>query len=241
MLKSKPLTDHHMSEKNEHEKPKNIAVIMDGNRRWARSKGLSEQDGHTAGYEKLLEFLSWAVEAEIPHVTVFAFSTENWKRSKNEIDHLQALIRRLGDEDKKKLVEDGVKVTFIGKQDRLSQETKDKIKETEEATKDCKNIHLTVAFSYGGRQEIVLAAEAWSRSGTEATEENFKRFLQTNHMPDPDIVIRPGKEKRLSNFLLWQVAYSELFFSDTFWPAFSKEEFMEILESFKNRARRKGV
>lgn len=230
-----------MSEKNKNHNPKNVAIIMDGNRRWARSKGLSDQEGHTAGYEKLLELLDWAIEADIPYITVFAFSTENWKRDKKEIDHLQKLIRQLGEKDKKKLVREGVKATFIGKHERFSETTKEKIKETEEATRDCKKIHLTVAFSYGGRQEIVLAAKEWCRSKAEPTEENFERFLQTSHMPDPDIVIRPGKEHRLSNFLLWQVAYSELFFSDTFWPAFSKEEFMEILESFRQRSRRRGA
>lgn len=228
-------------DKKEMENPKNIAIIMDGNRRWARSRGLHDQKGHTAGYEKLLELLDWVAEAGVPHVTVFAFSTENWKRSEEEINHLQSLICRLGDKDKKRLIKEGVKVTFIGKHERFSEKTRKKIKETEEATKECKKVNLTIAFSYGGRKEIVLAAEAWSDSGTEPTEENFERFLQTTHMPDPDIVIRFGKEKRISNFLLWQIAYSELFFSDTFWPDLSKDEFVEILESFKNRARRRGV
>lgn len=230
-----------VKEINKGQNPQNVAIIMDGNRRWARLNGLSDQKGHTAGYEKLLEFLGWAIEAGIPYVTVFAFSTENWKRGKKEIEHLQKLIQHLGEKDKEKLVEEGVKVTFIGKHERFSNITKKKIKEVEEATNDCKKIHLTVAFSYGGRQEIVLAAKDWSLSKTEATEENFKKFLETAHMPDPDIVIRTGKERRLSNFLLWQVAYSELFFSDTFWPAFSKEEFLEILDSFKERSRRRGV
>ena len=230
-----------MSEKNEDLNPRSVAIIMDGNRRWARSKNLSDQEGHTAGYEKLIEFLDWAIELEVRYVTIYAFSTENWKRSQKEIDHLQKLIRRLGEKDKKRLIEKEIKVTFIGEHGRFSEATRKRIKETEEATKDCKKIHLTIAFSYGGRQEIVMAAEAWARSNFKATEENFEKFLQTSHMPDPDIVIRPGKEKRLSNFLLWQVAYSELFFVDTFWPAFSKEDFLKIIDSFKQRSRRRGA
>ncbi|MFP4617155.1 MAG: polyprenyl diphosphate synthase [Candidatus Paceibacterota bacterium] len=218
-----------------------VAVIMDGNRRWAKERGLLPYKGHVAGYEKLLSFLDWSLEEKIPYVTVFAFSTENWKRSKAEIDKLQGLIQRFGKEDKDNFTKKGIKVVFIGKHDDFDEETRNSIKRIEEATKDRNELVFTVALSYGGRQDIVMAAEAWSRSGVEATEADFARFLQTSHIPDPDLVIRSGGEARVSNFLLWQMAYSEIFFTDTFWPEFSKEEFMRIIDDFSHRSRRRGV
>ena len=217
-----------------------IAVIMDGNRRWARLKNLSDHDGHTEGYKRFLELLGWSLDAGISYVTVFAFSSENWKRSKKEIDHLQGLIQGFGLKEKKSLVEKGVRVKFLGVHDKFSSGTVKAISDIERSTEECNSISLNIALSYGGRQEIVLAADAWSKSGGDLTEEGFERFLQTFPAPDPDVVIRTGGERRLSNFLLWQIAYSELFFTDTLWPDFSEREFKKILKEFKKRDRRKG-
>ena len=213
---------------------------MDGNRRWAKERGRSPQTGHTAGYEKLLKVLEWVVEFEIPYLTVFAFSTENWKRPIDEIKHIENLVQKVNDEQIERIKKEGVRVIFIGEHEKFSEKTQEKIKNAEERTKDCQKLSLTIALSYGGRRELVLAADSWSRSGMNSTEENFGEFLQTSHVPDPDIVIRTGKEKRISNFLLWKIAYSELFFSDSYWPDFSKEELIEIIRSFKERKRRCG-
>ncbi|MGM0629463.1 MAG: polyprenyl diphosphate synthase, partial [Patescibacteria group bacterium] len=200
---------------------KSIAVIMDGNRRWARSKGLDDLEGHVEGYGNLLNFLDWIIEAEVPYLTVFAFSSENWKRSKKEVDHLQSLIQRLGSDEKGDLIKKGVRARMIGRKEDFPKETQVKLAEMEKATEKCKKLKLNIALSYGGRGEIVSAAREWSHSGEKDDEESFSSFLQTSGTPDPDIVIRTGGERRVSNFLLWQIAYSELFFTNTFWPDFS--------------------
>lgn len=221
--------------------PQSLAVIMDGNRRWARAKGLSDQDGHTEGYKRFIELLEWSLEIGISHVTTFAFSSENWKRSKEEIDHLEGLIQAFGSEERDSLIEKGTRVRFLGVHEGFSKRTVKVIKNIESFTKDCNSLFLDIALSYGGRQEIVLAAKAWSESNGRVTENSFERFLQTFGTPDPDMVIRTGGERRLSNFLLWQIAYSELFFIDTLWPEISKKEFVHIIDQFKERDRRRGA
>ena len=220
---------------------KSLAVIMDGNRRWARLKGIKDHEGHTEGYRTFLNFLGWVIEAGIPFLTVFAFSSENWRRSKKETDHLQHIIRELSLNERDVFVEKGIKASMIGERGDFSKETRDKINEMEESTKKGNILNLNIALSYGGRREIVSAASKWAQYGKVESVEDFCRFLQTKNTPDPDIVIRTGGERRLSNFLLWQTAYSELFFSDTFWPDFSRREFFEILSVFKERERRFGV
>ena len=220
--------------------PACIGVIMDGNRRWARERGLPVFAGHKKGYETLKNFVSWAADAGVSHIIAYAFSTENWKRSKREVEMLMKLFGSIleeGEEFKKRDIE----VTFIGQKERFSEELREGMARLERNTRRCKKLHLTIALSYGGRAEIVSAANNLLHKGARlVTEAVFAKHLWTKGVPDPDIIIRTGGEKRLSNFLLWQCAYSELFFVDTYWPAFSKKEFNDILSEYARREKRQG-
>lgn len=213
---------------------------MDGNRRWAKERGLPVSAGHYRGYKKLKEVVSWAKEAGVKHLIVYAFSTENWNRSKKEVEMLMKLFGEVlsqGDEFKK----ENVKVSFIGQRDKFSESMIVGMEEMQNKTKNCKTINLTIALSYGGRAEIVSAVNALLKSGVNSVSEYmFADNLWTKGVPDPDIIIRPGGERRLSNFLPWQSVYSELFFIDTYWPAFTKREFKNILSEYKKIERRKG-
>lgn len=217
-----------------------IGVIMDGNRRWAKENGLPTYEGHAQGYKKLKDLMRWARAASIPHVSIYAFSTENWQRSEQEVGYLMKLFRFLLENEMEEMVRERIRMRIIGERVRFSEDMQKMMEKIEAATGAAYDITLHLALSYGGRAEIVSAANALLKQGVPVTEEAFARALGSHPMPDPDLIIRTGGEKRLSNFLPWQSTYSELFFTDTKWPAFTKEEFDAILAEFSARERRHG-
>ncbi len=220
--------------------PSCIGVIMDGNRRWARAENKPVFEGHSEGYKKLQDVLRWAREANIPHLVAYAFSTENWQRSEEEVGYLMKLFRSILEKETKKMIDEHVRVRFVGDRTRFGEDLQKMMDTMETETAKEYDITLHLLMSYGGRAEIVAAANASIVAGTSVTEESFASNLWSHPMPDPDLIIRTGGEKRLSNFLPWQSVYSELFFSDAFWPAFTKEEFDSILAEFAQRERRRG-
>jgi undecaprenyl diphosphate synthase len=221
-------------------KPSCVGFIMDGNRRFAREHGLEVASGHLAGKNKLMEVIRWTAEADIPHLVVYAFSTENWQRSETEVAALISLFSVVIAELEAREEKDFA-VRFVGRRKDFTPELQADMARLE-STKAGEDVKITVwiALSYGGRAEIVEAANQAIGLGQIVTEESFAELLWTKGMPDPDLIIRTGGEERLSNFLPWQSVYSELFFTKTYWPAFTKEEFTGILETYAARERRRG-
>lgn len=222
------------------QKIKCVGVIMDGNRRWARAHNKPVFEGHTEGYKRLQDVMKWAREAGIPHMAVYAFSTENWNRSEEEVGYLMKLFRSILENETNKMIEERIRVRFVGDRSRFSDDLRKGMERMEEATSKNFDITLNLAMSYGGRAEILSATNALIAKGQPVTEEEFSKALWTGDMPDPDILIRTGGECRLSNFMPWQTVYSELFFVDAFWPEFSEEMFNNILKEFNERERRMG-
>jgi len=222
--------------------PQSIGIIMDGNRRFAKAHGLPQVEGHRLGYSKLKEVATWCQEVGIKFLTVYAFSTENWNRSKDEVSYLVDLFKTVLFSEAEKIQKEHGAIRFIGEFSRFSKEMVAKIKELESNNPTEPNLTLVVALSYGGRLEILTAINKLIEKGSSGsvTEEYFSKLLWSTGIPDPDLIIRVGGEKRLSNFLTWQSVYSELFFTDTNWPAFTKEEFLTILDEFSKRDRRMG-
>ncbi|MDP3901278.1 MAG: polyprenyl diphosphate synthase [bacterium] len=229
--------------------PRHIVLFPDGNRRWARERGLDTLKGHKAGYENLLKFREWCQERGVKALTAFGFSTENWNRTEKEVSYLMKLLetglvrhfkRYLKEEELKRL---GVRVRVIGQIDRLPKSLQKVISEVEEGTKGNDTFFLNLAISYGGRWDIVQAAQRAMREGVspdELTEERFASYLSTSGLPDPDLVIRAGGEMRFSNFVLWQAAYAELFFEPKYWPDFTEEDLDRVLAEYARRQRRFG-
>lgn len=215
---------------------------MDGNRRWAQKQGVSSFEGHAHGYATLKDMIEAVYEAHIPHMVCYAFSTENWNRSKEEVEYLMQLLGQGIAEFPTMSRKEGkhIRIRIIGERDRLSPELQRSIAEAENDKDDEVALTVWIALSYGGRAEIVDAVNRAISMGTLVTEETFATLLWTGGMPDPDIVIRTSGEKRISNFLLWKSAYSEFFFIDTLWPDFGKTEFQSILEEYAKRQRRIG-
>ncbi len=223
--------------------PVTIGAILDGNRRWAAARGLPKVEGHRAGYEKMKEFCRWAFEAGVANVLVYAFSTENWRREESEVSYLIRLLQWVLEKEIDEFHREGVHVRIIGDRGRFSENLRVLMAAAEEKTKANTKGTVGILLSYGGRAEIVAAAKEIVRQGTAAdalTEESFGEHLWTAGIPDPDLIIRAGGEERLSNFLTWQSAYSELFFTTTLWPDFTKEEFESILAEYSSRERRFG-
>ncbi len=219
-----------------------LAVIMDGNGRWAERRHLPRLMGHRAGAEALDRVMHYCKEAGIKFLTVYAFSTENWKRSEEEVSGLMKLLSHFIKSKERELLENGIRFRVIGRRSDLSEKLQGEIAALEEKTKDG-DFTLVVALSYGGRDEIVRAALAFNaeaQSRGESLEEAFAKCLDTADMPDPDLIIRTSGELRISNFLLWQAAYAEFYFTDVLWPDFDKAEFDKALESFSKRERRMG-
>ena len=222
-----------------------LAVIMDGNGRWAERRHLPRLMGHRAGAEALDRCMHYCKAAGIRYLTVYAFSTENWKRSKGEVAGLMKLLSHFIKSKEKELVGNGVRFRVIGRREDLSERLQREIAALEERTKGG-DFTLVVALSYGGRDEIVRAARRFGaeaerrRAGGESDEEIFASCLDTAEIPDPDLIIRTSGELRLSNFLLWQAAYAEFYFTDTLWPDFDQAEFDKALSSFSKRERRMG-
>ena len=220
--------------------PACVGVIMDGNRRFARERGLPLLEGHRQGYEKLKEVVDWCKEAGVKSLIVYALSIENWNRAPEEVAYLLDLFRIVIRDEVAKLHKEKVAVRFIGDLSRFPADLQEMMRETERHNPKDAEHTLGIASSYGGRSEVLHAANVLREHGEEATEESFSRALFTHGIPDPDIIIRTGGEMRLSGFLPWQSVYSELFFVPTYWPAFSKKEFTDILEQYASRERRFG-
>jgi len=225
--------------------PKHIVLFPDGNRRFARKKGIPTFQGHWYGYKNLKKFVQWCKKKGIKVLTAFGFSTENWKRSKAEVKYLMKLFEEgLSKEgDIRKLHEYGVRIKIIGQKYRLPKSLQKVIKEVEDLTKNNKKFHLNLAVSYGGRWDIVQAIQRIIKDKIptkKITEKLVEKYLQTAGLPSPDLVIRAGGEKRLSNFLLWQAAYSELYFSKKLWPEFTEKDLDAALEDYTKRERRFG-
>ncbi len=213
-----------------------VAIITDGNGRWAQSRGLPVLAGHEAGADTVKARLRDAAEFGIEELTVYSFSTENWNRSQAEVDGLMAMFARRIDRETPELDEEGVRMRFIGRRDRLDAGLVRRMDWAERTTAGNERITLFVAFNYGGRAEIVDAA----RSFQGETEEEFRRHLYAPDMHDPDLLIRTSGERRISNYLLWQLAYAEFVFRDELWPDFSREAFEASLEEYAARGRRFG-
>ena len=220
---------------------------MDVNRRWGKEKNLQGFEGHERGYDKIKEVADWCLKEEIPNVILYAFSIENWQRAENEVSYLMSLFKLFFKEDLDTLKERGVRVSCIGDLSLALDDVRTLIEKAEKETANLKKLHLIIAFSYGGRREILSAVKEIlkikdKKEAENLTEEDFSKFLWTNNIgvPDPDLIIRTSGEMRLSNFLAWQSVYSELFFTKTYWPDFDYEEFKKILGEFSLRQRRLG-
>jgi undecaprenyl diphosphate synthase len=222
--------------------PKCIAFIMDGNRRYARARGESDVAGHQAGEKTFRQVIDWCQEMGIAHVCTYAFSTENWKRSETEVQSLMSLLSELVAQLHTELQDKPIRVCMVGERSHLNSELMRSIEELERVSaSSAYTTTVWIALSYGGRAEIVAGVNHAVMRGVSVSEEEFAAMLWTAEMPDPDLVIRTGGEQRLSNFLTWSSVYSELHFTDTLWPAFTKQEFRRIVEWYGSRARRYGA
>jgi undecaprenyl diphosphate synthase len=228
-------------------KPEHIAIIMDGNGRWAKSRGLPRAAGHRAGVEALRQAVRNAGDLGIGWMTVYAFSSENWSRPKSEVTDLMGLLKLFIRRDLAELHQNGVRVRVIGERASLQTDIRKLLEEAEQLTVDNRSMNLVIAFNYGSRDEIARAARkvaeaasAGRLSPEDITPESFAAFLDTVDIPDPDLIIRTGGEERLSNFLLWQAAYAEFIFLSCYWPDFAKSHLAEAISSFARRERRFG-
>lgn len=223
--------------------PRHVAIIMDGNGRWARQRGLPRIAGHRAGAKNIRKVVEAFANYGVKYLTLFAFSTENWSRPRKEIHGLLRLLSSSIDEEIEAFHEANIKLRHIGKLDRLPLELRRKVKSATEFTKDNTRMTLCLAFDYGSRSEIVDAVRCIKEGNVSPegiSEAIFSSYLDTADIPDPDLVIRTGGETRLSNFLLWQAAYSELYFTPVLWPDFNKKEIEEALLDYRQRQRRFG-
>jgi undecaprenyl diphosphate synthase len=226
---------------------RHVAIIMDGNGRWAADRGLPRAEGHRQGVESVRRTVEAALELGITHLTLFSFSSENWTRPAQEINDLFGLLRRFIRRDLADLHKHGVKIRVIGARTGLDADLLRMIDDAIELTKDNIALNLTIAFNYGSRDEIARAARRIAEdvangtlAATEVTEERFGGYLDTANLPDPDLLIRTSGELRLSNFLLWQLAYAEFVFADVYWPDFTREQLESAIAEYQRRSRRFG-
>lgn len=227
--------------------PRHIAIIMDGNGRWAKGRGLPRMMGHRAGGESVDVVVRTCAELGIEALTLFAFSTENWNRSREEVDMLMQMLLESLDSKLEKIQKNRVRFNAIGQLDQLPREVREKIARNIELTQSNSGLKLTLALSYGGRREIIdavkklcLAVQEGHFSMNQIDEESFRQFLYAPDLPDPDLLIRTSGEMRLSNFLLWQSAYTELYVTDTLWPDFRRPDLVKAIEAYQRRERRFG-
>ncbi|MFC1896340.1 isoprenyl transferase [Thermodesulfobacteriota bacterium] len=227
--------------------PRHVAIIMDGNGRWAKQKLLNRIRGHERGAETVRDIVRASREIGVRCLTLYAFSTENWERPKHEVAALMDLLKRFLRSEKDELLENGIRLQAIGQIHRLPRDVQDALEATVEATAGKKDMTLNLALSYGGREEIVYAArqlarkvEAGQLKPDAITEETITNCLYTAGMDEPDLLIRTSGEMRISNFLLWQIAYCELYVTPTLWPDFGRKEYLKILSDFQDRERRFG-
>jgi tritrans,polycis-undecaprenyl-diphosphate synthase [geranylgeranyl-diphosphate specific] len=237
MVKSEPMPEH-------------VAIIMDGNRRFAESLGISSIRGHKKGRDKLEELLGWCLELGVKVLTVYALSTENLKRETDEIKDLLDLFEKnfnlLGDDER--VHKNKIKVSVLGQKELLPKKVQDAIKYAEDKTENYDKYFFNLAIAYGGRQEITMAIQNIAKDAKqgkinpeEINEKTVSSYLYTHKIPDPDLILRTSGEERISNFLLWQIAYSELYFADVYWPGFSKLDFLKAIYSYQRRRRRYGT
>jgi undecaprenyl diphosphate synthase len=228
--------------------PRHVAVIMDGNGRWAEQRGLSRVEGHRAGIESARQIVRAAHELGLSILTLYAFSTENWNRPKAEVDELMHLLEYYLDSEIEEVMRNGIRVRAIGRLESLPQALRGKIEQMLERTREHREMQVVFAMSYGGRAEIVDAARRLVRESElgkiapdHLDEKTFAAYLYAPDLPDPDLLIRTGAEARISNFLLWQIAYTELHLTDVMWPDFRKNHLVEAVSSYQNRERRYGL
>lgn len=225
--------------------PRHIAVILDGNGRWAQKRNLPRTAGHAAGAETFRKIATYCKEIGLQYLTVYAFSTENWKRPQNEVDKIMELLEKYLFEAIERMEKDRVKMEFFGDISVLSPKLQTLIARTREISKGYDGCQVNICLNYGGRDEIIrgimkFAEEYKQGTVSELSEDGFSRYLYSANVPDPDLLIRPGGELRLSNFLMWQSAYSELYFTDTLWPDFTDKEINKAIAEFQRRDRRYG-
>lgn len=227
--------------------PQHIAIILDGNGRWAKSKGMPRNYGHTQGSKNVEHICEVAYKMGVKYLTVYAFSTENWKRPENEVSALMTLLRNYMKTCLKTAEKNRMRVRVLGDKTGLDDDIRGRIAELEEATKENDGLNFQIALNYGSRDEMVRAMRKMAEdvangtlSASEITEARFENYLDTHGIPDPDLLIRTSGEQRLSNYLLWQLAYTEFYFADVHWPDFSKEELEKAIEQYNKRDRRYG-
>ncbi|BCD60172.1 MULTISPECIES: di-trans,poly-cis-decaprenylcistransferase [unclassified Nitratiruptor] len=221
-------------------RPRHIAIIMDGNGRWAQEKGLSRTKGHEKGAQVVRDITKFCTtHPEIEVLTLYAFSTENWKRPKQEVDFLMRLLDRWLQKELATYQENEIRFVVIGDISKFSKSLQQRIIKVQEATKSFTKLTQVLALNYGGRDEIIRACKRAAKDDCEIDEENFENYFDAK-LGDVDMLIRTGGEKRISNFLLWRIAYAELFFTDTYWPDFTSQELAALIEQFKKRQRRFG-
>ena len=225
--------------------PDHVAIIMDGNGRWAQNQGHERLFGHNLGVESVRETLKAAQETNIKYLTLYAFSTENWNRSEREVNALMTLLISTISKETKTLMKNDICLNTIGKLSQLPKKCKQELEQAVEKTKNNKRMTLILALSYSGRWEIVNAVnkiihDSKNNLAKEITEDTFQQYLNTKGVPDPELLIRTSGEHRISNFLLWQIAYSELYFTDTLWPDFRKEDLIKAIIDYQKRERRFG-
>ncbi|HEX7619908.1 MAG TPA: isoprenyl transferase [Anaerolineales bacterium] len=223
--------------------PTHVAIIMDGNGRWAISRGLPRLAGHRAGTENLRRIITACAEFNIKYLTIYAFSTENWGRPREEVDGLMHILEDVIDKELAELNKEGVQLRHIGRLERLDPKLQEKVLEAIELTKNNNRLIVNVAFNYGGRDEIVCAIQRIIKDGIKPEEVNsdlVSQYMFTAGVPDPDLIIRTSGELRVSNFMIWQGAYSEWYVTSVYWPDFNREELQKALNTFSNRDRRYG-
>ena len=224
--------------------PRHIAIIMDGNGRWAKKRGLPRTAGHAVGAETFRKIATFCSDIGIEHLTVYAFSTENWKRPAAEVSKIMELLEKYLFEAIEKMEKDNVRIKILGDTSILSEKLQGLIAEAEKIAGSISGMQANICINYGGRDEIMRACEAYARDiadgGDTLTEERFSSYLYSAGIPDPDLVIRPSGECRISNFLLWQSAYSEFYFTDVLWPDFDENELKKAIEVYRKRDRRYG-
>lgn len=230
-----------------HRIPAHVAIIMDGNGRWAKKRLLNRVKGHEKGSEAVRTIVRISRELNIKYLTLYAFSTENWQRPKTEVTALMTLLDKFLKNERKEMMDNNIRLQTIGQTERLPEKVSGTLQKTIALTEKNNGMQLTLALSYGSRAEIIRMVQAIVREANEKkispesiTENFISGHLYTCNMPDPDLLIRTSGEMRISNFLLWQIAYSEIFITETLWPDFSKEEYIQILKSYQSRDRRFG-
>lgn len=232
-----------MSQSRDLKIPAHLGFILDGNRRWAKSRGLPQLEGHRRGFNRLTELVDNCIERGVKHITVFAFSTENWNREEKEVNYLMDLFREMLDKTVKKMAEKDVRIVIAGRIEDFATDIQEKMNRIIDETKDNKTLTFNIALSYGGRAEIIDATKKIIAGGLkpeEVTEEKFAEYIYEAGQPDPDMIVRTSGEQRISGFMLWQAAYSEFYFTEKNWPEFDAVELDKVIAEYNHRERRYG-